>query len=88
MSDEYWFPIGEEIKNTLFWEEHKMKFRQLDRDGFCGHCTKKIHKNDEFVLTYKDHHNKMPRIIICQDCIKELIVLFDNFNKNKGNNNE
>lgn len=76
MSEEYWFPIGEDIKKQRFWQESKMSIRQLDRDGFCGHCTKKIHRNNEYVLTYKDRHNQMPRIILCQECIENLINLY------------
>lgn len=83
MSEEYWFPIGEKIKETTFYQEGKMKISQLDRKGFCGHCTKVIHKNNEYVLTYEDHHNQSPKIILCQDCIKEIINLFNDFNKIK-----
>ena len=81
MSDEYWFPIGEKIKQSPFFKEMRMKIKQLDRDGFCGHCTKKIHKRKEYVLTYQDHHNKMPRIVLCEECIEEAIKLFNNFKK-------
>ena len=82
MSEEYWFPIGEDIKKEYFWQEGQMSIRQLDRSGFCGHCTKKIHTKKEYVLTYVDHHNKMPRIILCQECIQNIINLFNAFNKN------
>lgn len=81
MKKEYWFPIGEDIKKQRFWQENKMSIKQLDRKGFCGHCTRIIYPKSEYVLTYKDQHNQMPRVIICQECIKELITLFNNFNK-------
>lgn len=81
--EEYWFPIREDIKKQKWWQKDKMCIRQLDREGFCGHCTKKIHRNNEYVLTYKDRHNQMPRVILCQECIEYLIKLFNDFKNNK-----